>query len=608
MIPETHLAALFFNRVQRWPDRPLLSWRKGGHTLRWTWQETADQVTAIAHFLVGLKIGPQEPCGLISENRPEWSWVDLGVLTSANYDVPLYPTSTSEEILYCLNDCRARILFLSSEEQLQKIAAVEGFFKYLRTVVTFDPVPARLKKLKQILLSEILKEGARLAGGGPAEQFSGALATIEPHALASVIYTSGTTGTPKGVMLTHDNILFNVESSSQMLPITEADVYLSFLPLNHVFERMAGLYLMMKQGAQITYVEKLDTLAQEIPIVRPTLMCGVPRFFEKIQNGIRTKVAQGGPVKQKLFQRTLDLGRKRVCALERGEGLSFLERLETALLNRLVASKVRRGFGGRLRFFVSGGAALGRALPEFFYALGLTILEGYGLTETSPVITVNRPDRFRFGTVGLAIPGVEVRIAPDGEILTRGRHVMKGYLGREEDTRAVIEDGWFATGDIGQLDKDGFLTITDRKKDLIVTSGGKKVAPQLLENLLKADPAILQVHLHGNARRYMTALVVPNFEVLVKKAEERSIAYSNPKDLVENKDIQNWMASSIAERLQAVAPYQKIKYIQILADEFTLEKGELTPTLKLKRRVIDERYQRLIDGMYQDPPQGIAVP
>jgi len=426
-------------------------------------------------------------------------------------------------------------------------------------------------------------------------------AEVKPEDVATLIYTSGTTGDPKGVMLRHSNLVSNVLGSHKVLPsLGPQDTCLSFLPLCHSFERMAGYYLMLQAGATIAYAESVEKVPENMGEIRPSIMCSVPRLYEKMYARVNEKVANDPPLRQKIFRWAIGVGREvfnhQISKTEPGAWL----KLQFALADRLVFSKIKERTGGRLRLFVSGGAPLAREIAEFFGAAGLIIAEGYGLTETSPVITVNRPEAIRPGTVGLPLEGVEVKIADDGEILTRGPHVMKGYYKKPEATAEVINaEGWFHTGDIGVLDEHGRLTITDRKKDIIVTSGGKNIAPQPIENKMKTNKYFTEIVMIGNKRNFPAALIVPNFEQLEKWAREQGIAFADRKQLVAKPEVVSFYQTLVNDLSTDLAQFERMKKITLLPQEFTLEAGELTPTLKVKRRFVEQKYQALIDAMYE---------
>ncbi|HEY5907771.1 MAG TPA: long-chain fatty acid--CoA ligase, partial [Vicinamibacteria bacterium] len=479
--------------------------------------------TAVEEVSMGLRslgVEPGDRIGLLSENRPEWAYADLASLCAAALDVPIYATLLPAQVLYILNDSQARICFVSTAAQAKKVLEVRAQAKTLQHVVLFDaePCPGTLP------LAELRAQGREALAKDPGAVRKRA-AEAQPGDLATLIYTSGTTGDPKGVMLTHSNLVSNVlAASAPFAGMGPGDTALSFLPLCHVFERMGGHYLLLRKGVTIAYAESVEKVPENMLEVRPSLMLSVPRLYEKIYSRIHERVAADPPLRQKIFRWAIGVGRERFQAQVQGTSPGLLLRLHAALADRLVFQKIRARTGGRLRLFVSGGAPLSREIAEFFGAVGLLILEGYGLTETSPVISVNLPQRMKPGTVGPPIEGVEVKIAEDGEILTRGPHVMKGYYNKPDATaEAIDKDGYFHTGDIGMLDGDGFLVITDRKKDILVTSGGKNIAPQPIENKLKTNAFIAEVVMVGNKRHYPAALVIPKFEALEKWARAQGL-------------------------------------------------------------------------------------
>jgi len=418
--------------------------------------------------------------------------------------------------------------------------------------------------------------------------------------LATLIYTSGTTGEPKGVMLTHNNLASNVVAAEKAIPVLGPDdVALSFLPLSHSFERTAGYNFMLHSGATIAYAESVDKVPENMLEIRPTVMCSVPRLYEKMYARVNERVAAGPPLRQKIFRWAVGVGAEMFSHVVAHTTPGPLLKLQFAIADRLAFAKIKERTGGRLKLFVSGGAPLAREIAEFFGAAGLLVCEGYGLTETSPVITCNRPDNLRPGTVGLPLDGVEVKIAEDGEILSRGPHIMKGYFNKPEATAEAIDpEGWFHTGDVGHLDPDGFLVITDRKKDIIVTSGGKNIAPQPIENRLKTNAFFTEVVMIGDKRNYPTALVVPNFEALETWAAKTGLQAASREELVARPEVEQHVLGLMAELLSDIAQYEKIKKVTVLPTEFTQESGELTPTLKVKRRVIADRYRDQIERMY----------
>jgi len=546
--------------------------------------------------LRGLGVSEGDRVAILSENRPEWAFADLATLCAGAVDVPIYPTLTPHQVGYILANSGARVAFVSSATLAAKIAAVRAQAPSLEHVVRFDPDSA-----PGTMTIEDLRSRARASLAAEPDAVRRRAQTVRGEDLATLIYTSGTTGEPKGVMLTHGNLTSNVLAAEKALQLLgPGDVALSFLPLSHSFER-TGHNLMLHAGATIAYAESVDKVPQNMQEVRPTVMCSVPRLYEKMYARVNEKVAGDPPLRQRIFRWAISVGGRIFGHRVAGTSPSPLLKLQFALADRLVFSKIRERTGGRLRLFVSGGAPLGREIAEFFGAAGLLICEGYGLTETSPVITCNRPDRLKPGTVGLPLDGVEVRIADDGEILSRGPHIMKGYYNNPQATaEAIDEDAWFHTGDVGHLDAEGFLVITDRKKDILVTSGGKNIAPQPIENRLKANRFFTEVVMIGDKRNYPVALVVPAFEPLEAWARASGLPAGSREVLVARPEVARHYMSLIAELTPDLAQYEKIKKVAVLPTEFSLETGELTPTLKVKRRVIAEKYKDVIDRLYAE--------
>jgi long-chain acyl-CoA synthetase len=590
------LCDVFHRSLDTHRKRDFLKYKRSGH---WRDISTDEFRRAVYETSAGLRvlgIEGGDRVAILSENRPEWAFADLGTLCAAAVVTPIYATLPAEQVLYILNDSEAKVLIVSSAEQAEKVAQVRGQARHLEKLVVMDPV----KVDGAISFEELRARGARALASDPQSVRQRAL-QVAPDDLATLIYTSGTTGQPKGVMLTHGNIVSNVLAASQVFPdLGPDDLALSFLPLCHAFERTAGYYVPLHRGVSIAYAESVETVAANMAEVRPTIMCAVPRLYEKMYAKIREKVASDPALRRKVFAWAIGVGAElfehRVKKTQPG---GFLKR-KAALADSLVFSKIRERTGGRLRMFISGGAPLSKEIAEFFGAAGLLVVEGYGLTESSPVITANRADDLKPGTVGKPVPGVEVKIAPDGEILTKGPHVMRGYFKRPADTAATIDpDGWLHTGDIGSFDDDGFLRITDRKKDIIVTSGGKNLAPQPIENVLKMDPFITEVVMVGNKRHFPAALVVPNFDQLEAWAKEHGIKARDRRELVKNAEVVAHYQKVVDTMTGGLAQFERIKKVALLPREFTVEAGELTPTLKVRRKVVEEKYRDLIDQMYE---------
>ena len=590
---------LFFNAVERYRKPDALQVKVSG---RYEPISHATLFARVRHAAIGLAelgVRPGDRVALLSENRPEWAIADYACLASGVTDVPIYPNETPEAAAYIIRDSGAVAAFVSTAEQAAKIAEARKECPSLKHVIGFNDV--RDPGVDHTLL-ELEARGASVLTPEREDEFRRVAMAVEPDHLATIIYTSGTTGKPKGVILTHDNLYSNVMASKAVIPFSGADVCLSFLPLSHVFERMAGHYLMMETGTSIAYAESIDTVPTNLVEVRPTLVLSVPRLYEKMYARVLENALAGSAVKKQIFfwaRRVADRWADQTLAGREPGGLLGIQ---YAVAQHLVFSKLKERTGGRLRYFVSGGAPLASEINKFFYAAGLVILEGYGLTETSPVICVNSPEHFRIGTVGRPVPGIEVRIAADGEILTRGPHVMKGYYGMPDATAEAIDaEGWFATGDIGALEND-FLRITDRKKDIIVTAGGKNIAPQPIENEIKTNKYVSQVVMIGDKRKFPIVLVVPNWEQLEKWARYKNLIWTDRAQLLTMPNVQAKMEREISAKTAHLARYEQPKKVALLEHEFTVERGELTPTLKVKRRVVDRAYKAVIDELYRDEP------
>ncbi len=585
------LPALFLQQASRYAARPLF-WRKlAGRYQSISWRDAAAAVDAFAAFLLDRGICPGDRVLIFSENRSEWGIADLAIQSVGAWSVPLYPTLTPADLSVIGRDSRPAAAVVSTDDHAARLAAAGTM---PGTVVVMEPGAGAALRW-----TAALEQGKGSLAARTAE-LRARRAALRPDATATLIYTSGTTGEPKGVMLSHQNFLSNVDAALQVIRVSETDRHLSFLPLCHVFERTAGWYLMVAAGAEIAFAETMDTVGDNMREIHPTVMLGVPRFFEKlyarVQEGLRTVPAG----KRRLVAWAQRVGAARAAALTQGRPVPFSVATQHVLADRLVFHKLRGRLGGRLRFFISGSAPLSREIAEFFFSLGVVILEGYGLTETSPVIAVNRPPVPVFGTVGPPLPGLEVRIAPeDGEILTRGPHVMQGYYQKPAETAAMIVEGWLHTGDIGHLDASGCLIITDRKKDLIKTSGGKFVAPQKLEGRFITDPAIAQAFVFGDKRPYCVALIVPDAAALHTLAQREGVAGLPPAELVQHPNIHAAYWAIVQEKQRDLAKFEQVKKIAVLSQEFTQAGGELTPTLKAKRQVIAHRHAAALERLYE---------
>ncbi|MER3427682.1 MAG: long-chain fatty acid--CoA ligase [Pyrinomonas sp.] len=596
--PKT-LVEVFQRSVERHRKPDMLNHKRDGRWHAISSEEFIARARRIAFGLRALGIGHGDRVALLSENRPEWVLVDAACHLVGAADVPIYPTQASTQVRYILDDAQARALFIQHRASFERIAEQVRACSALKQVIFFDPEGAH--EAGAITLVELEARGRALETAQPRLIEENAQA-VRPDDLATLIYTSGTTGEPKGVMLTHANLVSNMLDSSAELQLSEADVALSVLPLSHVFERLL-MYVYVHFGVSVYYAESIEKLAENMREVRPTVMAAVPRLFEKMYARIRERAAEGGAVKAKLLDWAVGVGKEWARRRLNGERVPLALALQHHLAARLIFSKWKEAVGGRLRFFVSGGAALPPELGYIFTGAGLTILQGYGLTETSPVISVCTPTANRMGSVGRPIRNVEVRIAADGEIEVRGPNVMRGYYNKPEETRAAFtEDGWFRTGDVGMLDKDGFLFITDRKKELFKTSGGKYIAPQPIEQKLKESPLINQAVLVGNGRRFPAALIVPDWQKLRAQAAAEGISLGDrtDEDLTQDARLVALVQREVDRLMRDFSRYERVKRIALLAHELSIEGGELTPTLKVKRRVIDEKYRDVIERIYAE--------
>src|SRR5216110_1282545 len=590
------LNQLFFDAVAKYNRADALQAKTGGAYKPISHKEVAERVRHAARGLSSLGVRRGDRVAILSENRPEWAIADFACLTAGMTDVPIYPTLPADQIAYILKDSGAVAIFVSTKIQAEKIREIRSQLPSLKTVISFDELPG----LTNMSLTELEKRGLPGENSETISTYREDALRTRPDDIATLIYTSGTTGEPKGVMLTHDNIFSNVAASRTKIPFEGNDTVLSFLPLSHIFERMGGHYLMFATGTSIAYAESIDTVPVNLQEVKPTIVLSVPRLYEKMYARILETALTGGFLKRKIFFWARGVAERWANEKLAGREPGGMLAKQYAVAQKLVFSKLKARTGGRLRYFVSGGAPLSPEINKFFFAAGLVILEGYGLTETSPVIAVNTPEDFRIGTVGKPIEGVEVKIAGDGEILTRGPHVMKGYYNKPDATREAIDaDGWFHTGDIGVLE-DGFLRITDRKKDIIVTAGGKNIAPQPIENTVKTNKYVAQAVMLGDKRKFPSMLVVPNFDQLEKWAMKRNIIWTDRAQLLRMPTIQAKIEKEVNKELAGAAHFEVPKKIGLLEHDFTIERGELTPTQKVKRRAIDKRYKAMIDAMYED--------
>jgi long-chain acyl-CoA synthetase len=587
------LGRLFRERVSQLGDRPAQRVKADGAWRDVSWRALGEEVREVALGLMALGRQPGEAVGILSQSRAEWVRADFAILSIGCVTIPVYPTYPPETLAYIVRDSETRTLFVEDESQLAKALAAEGDMPSLETVVLMRGRAHEQTRAGRLRLLDW--EGLRSLGRDSRLQakLDARLAAVKPTDIATIVYTSGTTGAPKGVVQTHGNHLAALDMIAQTSGVREGDVHLLFLPLAHSFARMES-FLGIRLGLTTAFAENIERLPENLREVSPDFLCSVPRVFEKVYGKILTGVQAAPPLRQRIFHWAFGTGR-RVSQLERERrpipaGL----RMQHVLANRLVFAKLRAALGGRLRFCVSGGAPLAAEIAEFFHAAGILILEGYGLTETCPILASNHPGAFKFGTVGRPFPGIELRIAEDGEILARGPNIAQGYYRKADETAAV-----FQTGDVGEIDAQGFLRITDRKKDLIKTSGGSYVAPQHIENLLKGDPFVSQALVEGDRRPYPVALITVNPEELAKLARERGLGDKPTAELVCQAAVVDRVRRTVDGVNAHLASYAQVKRFAILPDDFTQDGGELTPTLKVKRRDVRAKYATVIESMYQ---------
>jgi len=580
--------------ANRFKDKAAMSIKVDGEWKDISYGEFGDNVRLVAQGLASLGISKGDKVALLSENRPEWGMSDFGIQSTGALVVPVYPTLISKQIEYILQNSGSKIAIVSNAEQLDKITPLFKSVPELELIVVMDDDKSSDEK---VITFDELREKGKSYGKSNENWYHESIDNIGQMDVMTIIYTSGTTGEPKGVLLTHNNLLSNIEGVLEVIPLDENDKFLSFLPLSHVFERMGGNFLPYYIGATVAFAESIEKVADNMGEVHPTVMTSVPRLYEKMHTKINVAVEAGPPIKRKLFRWAFKVGNELQEATKSGKvGIGL--KIRHGIAAKIVFSKIKTRLGGKLRFFISGGAPLSKEIGEFFSYAGIIIIEGYGLTETSPVITAGRLGSIVYGTVGLPLNNVELKIAKDGEILSRGPHIMAGYYDNEEATKEVIdEEGWFHTGDIGELDEAGRLRITDRKKNILVTAGGKNIAPAPIECLLILSPLIEQVLLIGDRRKFISALIVPDFINLPSAVGEEN---SSNEELVKSPAVLKIIEEEIERHSVDLSNFEKVKQFILLPRLLTIEEGEITPSLKIKRKVVLEKFAGQIDAMYED--------
>ena len=585
------LAKMILRQANRYGARAALQVKHDGNYQDISWQDMAGHIRIFARALLALGLDRGDRVAIMAPNCPEWVYADIAALSCNAISVPVYHTEGIATLKHIVNDSQSRILFIASELLARDVADPWDDFTSLEKVVLLE---GRLEHPAFLTINEFREKSAE-GNDGRVAQLSDA---GKGDDIATLVYTSGTTGLPKGAILTHSNILSNIEACNQLYDIRDSDSCLSFLPLSHIFERMAGYYFMLSKGVTIAYAENIDSVPLNLTEVNPQIVISVPRLYEKMFARVMERVLAGPWVRKQIFFIALKIGRAHVAKLLAGQSDPPLLRIGLAVAAKLVFSKLHERLGGNLRFFISGGAPLVKNVAEFFLAAGIPIYEGYGLTETSPVLAANKPGAIRLGSVGKPVHGTEIKIADDGEIIVAGPGIFQGYWRKEDETAEVLVDGWFKTGDIGEIDADGFLRITDRKKDLIVTAGGKNIAPQFLENLYKTDKYLANAMVYGDGKPFLTALLVPNFDNIEKYAAYKKIDFLNHCDLVNHPRILDLIRRRLDRLQKALPSYNRIKRFTLINRDFSADEGEVTPTLKVKRREVSKNFNNILEGMY----------
>jgi long-chain acyl-CoA synthetase len=597
---ETSMGAIFQNRVEEHGDKTLVIWKNQGKWEELSWKKLNEMVRDLGLFLISKGIQPGDKVALFSPNRYEWWVADLAIISIGAVNVPIYATNSAEESRYVIENSDSKLCFVGTKEHMDKILQVKPKLPNLGDIILFDEIeklPAGV-----IALKDAYKEGKAYKNK---DDFDKRIPPIVMDDVATIIYTSGTTGNPKGVMLTHKNFVSNVQQAENVDPdfLSGDHTFLSFLPLAHSLERTVGYYCPIYLGKKVAFAESTEKLLENFGEIRPTFLVSVPRIYEKVHSGITSKVAGAPPVKKALFNWAMGIAKQNLPYICENKPRTGMFAFKYNLADKLIFSKLRAALGmDRLVAAISGGGPLSVSDAEFFLGMGIKVLEGYGLTETTPIVNANKPKLIKAGSVGPAVKDTTVKIGPDGEVLIKGPQVMKGYYKNEAATKeAFTDDGFFRTGDIGEIDKDGYLKITGRIKDLIVTSGGKNISPQNIENTLVTSPFIEQVAIIGDNRKYLAALIVPSYATLEAWAKDNNIAFTGRKDLAGKPEVQKLYEKELEEHMKDYARVEQIRKFTLLETEWSQDTGELTPTMKVKRKVINQKYGPVIEAMY--PPE-----
>ncbi|MFH0783460.1 MAG: long-chain fatty acid--CoA ligase [Pseudomonadota bacterium] len=597
------IPAVLKDNAKKYAKKTAISYKKNGAYLSLTYEEFFERVLQLARGLRKFGVMPGDKVAIFSENRRDWAIADFAILCSGGITVPIYATNTGKQAAYVINHCEARVVFCSTKAQYEKLYSIKDDLPNVDLVVSFESFLGH--RSYPVFTLDQVSEIEKPLSGEDRELIEKQIAEITQEDLITIIYTSGTTGVPKGVLLTQRNIMINAEYGTEQLGMPQRDMTtLSFLPLSHVLERTGGYYATLMSGNHIAFAESPAAVMDNMLEVRPTAMVSVPRLFEKIYSKVYDGVSQMSPARQKIFNKAMEIGREYINKKYiTKEPLGLLD-LKYKLFDRLIFKKIRARFGGRLTYFLCGGAPLDKTICEFMWIIGLPVYNGYGLTETSPALTISGAGKVRFDSVGKALRETELKLAEDGELLAKGPQVMLGYYKNDEATLESLQDGWFKTGDIAKIDDEGFVYIVDRKKELIVTAGGKNIAPQPIENELKLDPYISQAIVFGDRKPYLVAVITADIEAITEYARQENIDFKDNQDLVQNAKVKELYANRIKELNKSYPPYKTIKYFAVIANDFSIEGGELTPTLKLKRKIILEKYKDVIEDLYATKGSG----
>lgn len=589
--------------AQRYVDRIAISYKKNGEYQALSYGKFYERVLMAARGLRKAGTSPGDKVAIFSENRAGWAIADFAIQCVQGITVPIYPTNTADQAAYVINHCGAKIVFVSNRLQYEKLCTVRDQLPDLELVVSFEQFlgSSDLPVYSLYQLSEI----SHPISEQDSREIEAGIDAVQSTDLITIIYTSGTTGVPKGVMLTHANVIFDAHYGLEKLEAFGMnETFLSFLPLSHILERTAGYYAPLMTGCHVAFCESPEKVVENMQEVKPTVMVSVPRLFEKIYSRIYEDVHQMSSMRSSIFHTAIATGREYISRRYINPKPLGLLGLKYRFFDWLIFSKIRKRFGGRLEYFISGGAPLDKVINEFMWVIGIPTFEGYGLTETSPAVTINSPWKVRFGSVGTPLPHTEVKLAEDNELLIRGPQVMLGYYNAPEETKQALKDGWFHTGDIARIDDDGYVYIVDRKKEIIITSGGKNIAPQPIENELRMDKYISQAFVYGDRKPYLVAVLTPNLERLINMGQQEGINYLDMEELVANQRVHKRYADRVQALNDKLPSYQTIKKFILLPREFSVEGGELTPTMKLKRKVVYAKYQERIERLYLNNGKG----